>query len=291
MEYITLTNDNIKNISERNVILCTFSEMGAEGNPSMIYLFVGNNKEVVCYNGNYAYGEVKLNALKKKFSPINSFMKAENTKGYQYEYLGSGNHLFINNNGYFTFKEMVGNSGGPDIYDVIPEIAEKIFIKQSENNSKNYNLIWSREGLNNQKLGTFCEYYAKMALTSYGMSVYSSEVDDHGIDFVTESKRGFLKFQVKSIRLESTRYVFVHEKDFDITDENMYMFLIILADGEHPDCYIIPATAWVDKENEGNSLFVHHPNYKEPEYGLNISDKNLAKLQKYRMSLMINSLI
>jgi hypothetical protein len=45
-----------------------------------------------------------------------------------------------------------------------------------------YNLIWSRKGLTPQKLGTFCEYYAKMALTSYGMSVYTAEVDDHGID-------------------------------------------------------------------------------------------------------------
>ncbi len=27
-----------------------------------------------------------------------------------------------------------------------------------------YNLNWHREGLTPQKLGTFCEYYAKMAL-------------------------------------------------------------------------------------------------------------------------------
>lgn len=49
-----------------------------------------------------------------------------------------------------------------------------------------YNLIWSREELTPQKLGTFGEYYAKMELTSYGMSIYTSEVDDHGIDFVAE---------------------------------------------------------------------------------------------------------
>ena len=55
-----------------------------------------------------------------------------------------------------------------------------------------YNLNWSRSDLTRQKLGTFCEYYAKMSLASYGVSIYTSEVDDHGIDFIAESKRGFL---------------------------------------------------------------------------------------------------
>ena len=51
-----------------------------------------------------------------------------------------------------------------------------------------YNLNWSRSDLTRQKLGTFCEYYAKMSLASYGVSIYTSEVDDHGIDFIAESK-------------------------------------------------------------------------------------------------------
>mgnify|MGYP000915475465 CR=1 FL=1 len=43
-----------------------------------------------------------------------------------------------------------------------------------------------------------------MALASYGLSIYTSKVDDHGIDFVAETKKGFLKFQVKTIRSEQT---------------------------------------------------------------------------------------
>ena len=58
-----------------------------------------------------------------------------------------------------------------------------------------YNLNWSRSDLTRQKLGTFCEYYAKMSLASYGVSIYTSEVDDHGIDFIAESKRGFFKLK------------------------------------------------------------------------------------------------
>lgn len=152
-----------------------------------------------------------------------------------------------------------------------------------------YNLNWSRKALSPQKLGIFCEYYAKMALTSYGMSVYTSELDDHGIDFVAEGKDRFLKFQVKSIR-KSTKYVFMREKYFKAHDTSMYLILIILKDGEHPDMYVIPATAW---QAEGSKLLVHHA-YKDkksaPEYGVIISSKNVPELQQFKLEKMIDSL-
>ena len=77
-----------------------------------------------------------------------------------------------------------------------------------------YNLNWSRKELTKQKLGTFGEYYAKMTLASYGMSIYTSEVDDHGIDFVAETSNGFMKFQVKTLR-QGTNYVFMLEEHFN----------------------------------------------------------------------------
>ena len=148
-----------------------------------------------------------------------------------------------------------------------------------------YNLIWSRKELNRQKLGTFGEYYAKMALASYGMSIYSSEVDDHGIDFVAETTKGFLKFQVKTIRSE-TNYVFMKAKNFDISDDSLFLILIMLDDGEHPAVYVIPATAW---NNTEPSAFVFHA-YSEPEYGVNLSKKNLPKIKIYRLENMINNI-
>ncbi len=41
--------------------------------------------------------------------------------------------------------------------------------------AKMYNLNWSRKELTPQKLGTFCEYYAKMSL-AYGLNIFTSEV-------------------------------------------------------------------------------------------------------------------
>lgn len=148
-----------------------------------------------------------------------------------------------------------------------------------------YNLNWSRDELNRQKLGAFGEYYAKMTLASYGMDIYTSEVDDHGIDFVAETKKGFLKFQVKTIR-NKTQYIFMKEKTFKNTDESLYLLLILLTDGEHPELFAIPATAWHDTER---SAFVYHA-YKEPEYGLNLSKKNLPQIEPYRLDNLINTI-
>ena len=38
--------------------------------------------------------------------------------------------------------------------------------------------------LNNQQVEAYTEYFVKMELTMHGFQVYSTEVDDRGIDFV-----------------------------------------------------------------------------------------------------------
>lgn len=151
-----------------------------------------------------------------------------------------------------------------------------------------YNLEWSRKELTRQKLGTFGEYYAKMTMASYGMSIYTSEVDDHGIDFVAETKQGFLKYQVKTIR-QGTNYVYMLEEYFDITDESLYLFLMLLTDGEHPKSYLIPASTWQNTD----SVFVYrkYENKKsKPEYGINLSKKNISHLEKYEFEKMIDQI-
>ena len=151
------------------------------------------------------------------------------------------------------------------------------------------NLVWSRSNLTSQKLGAFCEYYAKMTLASYGFDVYTSEVDDHGIDFVAESKNGFLKFQVKAIRTATSQYVFMRKEHFDIEDKNLFLFLMLLTDGEHPDIYLVPASAW----QQENKVFVYHGyegKKSRPEYGVNISKKNMAELEKYKLASMLSLL-
>ena len=90
--------------------------------------------------------------------------------------------------------------------------------------------------------------------------------------------------ETKKIQDLQSYYV---EDNFDVTDESLYLLLIILTDGEHPALYAIPASAW----NRTEPPFVFH-NYEgkksEPEYGLNLSKKNLPQIDQYRIEKMID---
>lgn len=147
-----------------------------------------------------------------------------------------------------------------------------------------YNLQWSKANLTPQKVGAFCEYYAKMALISYGVNVYTSEIDDHGIDFVAEGRAGFLKFQVKGVR--GLSQVFMEKEKFDVEDDAMFLILLLLVDGEEPDMYVIPASAW----RRESTVFVSHDyegKKSRPDYTVNVSKRNLPELEQYRLENML----
>ena len=141
------------------------------------------------------------------------------------------------------------------------------------------NLYWSK--LNRMQLGRYAEYYAKMEFTSYGFEVYTSEVDDHGVDFVVKDPNSkiFYEVQVKSIR--DIGYVFM-PKVYMQLECNRLVCLLRFVEGQLPEVYIIPAMAW----HNPTALLVEH-NYDQegqksrPEWGINISKKNLEELKTY----------
>ncbi|CRI67223.1 conserved hypothetical protein [Thiocapsa sp. KS1] len=146
--------------------------------------------------------------------------------------------------------------------------------------------IWRR--LNKQQVGAFAEYFVKMELTMYGFQVYGTEVDDRGIDFVARFARGpFIEVQVKSIR--SAGYVFIQKEKF-VLRENLFLALAMLSEGQPPDLYLIPSSAWT----ECNHAFVSR-NYEglqsKPEWGLNVSKRNMPALKPYRFDQIVETLI
>ena len=157
--------------------------------------------------------------------------------------------------------------------------------KREEKRRRAYNVQWARDRLTNQAMGKFCEYYAKMALLSYGIRIYTPEIDDHGIDFVAEGRKGFLKFQVKGVR--GLSQVFMEKEKFDVEDGAMFLILILLLDGEEPDMYVIPASAW----RRESRVFVSHDyegKRSKPDYTVNVSRKNMPELEKYRLENMLS---
>lgn len=129
---------------------------------------------------------------------------------------------------------------------------------------------WSK--LNRLQLGELGEYYAKMMFTSFGYYVFTSEVDDHGIDFVVKSPKDnkYYEVQVKSVRNNS--YVFLRKEKTKISDETLVCYLRF-TDGELPNVYVFPTTVW----NVPNSLFVN----REYEYGISYSKKSENILNEY----------
>ncbi|MGO0059481.1 DUF4365 domain-containing protein [Brevibacillus fluminis] len=141
------------------------------------------------------------------------------------------------------------------------------------------NMNWAV--LNSLQLGKYAEYFAKMEFASYGLEVFSSEVDDRGIDFIIKDRLGrFSEIQVKSLR--GTGYVFAQKSKFNICNPNLYMALLIFKEGQMPDFFLIPSQAW----KAPNEVFVDR-NYdkpgqtSKPEYGINISIKNYHILELF----------
>jgi hypothetical protein len=139
--------------------------------------------------------------------------------------------------------------------------------------------------LNRLQVGLYAAYYVKMQFVLLGCEVYSSEVDDRGIDFVLRRERfqgandspaHYWNIQVTSPR--KTGYVFF-PKDKFLMRSNGLVALVIFEDGREPNLFLIPATAWlkpdnvlVDRDYEGRK--------SAPEYGVNLSKKGILALEQ-----------
>jgi hypothetical protein len=137
---------------------------------------------------------------------------------------------------------------------------------------------WST--LNSLQLGKYGEYLAMMEFMKHGFDVYSSEVDDKGIDLVIRSAAPkYFDIQVKSVRKLS--YIFLFKSKFQIRDNLLAAIILFNEGNENPEFYLVPSAAWkipnallVDRDYEGKK--------SAPEYGLNLSQRNLPLLEPYR---------
>jgi hypothetical protein len=146
---------------------------------------------------------------------------------------------------------------------------------------------WS--ALTNQQVGAFVEYFVKMELTMFGFQVYGTEVDDRGVDFIAQFGDGpFLKIQVKSVR--GTGYVFMEKSKFSLHEHRVLAFGL-LVDGQPPSLFLIPSLEW-----RTPTALLRDRNYGEglksaPEWGMNISKRNMALLEPYSFERTAEAII
>lgn len=144
-------------------------------------------------------------------------------------------------------------------------------------------MMWDE--LNKQQIGKYAEYFVKMLLTMSGFQVYGAEVDDRGIDFVARYKKGpFIEVQVKSMRT-TTGYIFAEKSKFELS-KTLYLALVIFKQGAYPEVYFIPATRWENSDE----VFVGRDyigKKSAPEWGINISAKNMRALTQFNAETSI----
>ncbi len=147
---------------------------------------------------------------------------------------------------------------------------------------------WSH--LNNQQVGAYFEYFVKMELAMFGFEVYTTEVDDRGIDFVARhSRKPFIEIQVKSLR--NYGYIFIPKAHFEPRD-NLYVAVGLLFEGKEPLSFLVPSIVWNQPDGV---VFVgrdyDRPGQKsKPEWGINLSRKNLPALEPYAMGSVLEKL-
>ena len=146
------------------------------------------------------------------------------------------------------------------------------------------NTKWNE--LSRMQLGKYAEYYAKMEFASYGLDVYTSEVDDHGVDFIVKDKKGiFNEIQVKSLRDKG--YTFMQQEKFDLSNQTLHLILMIFEEDRLPNIYLISTNAWNDKNNMFIIRNFDNGQKSKPEYGVNITNSNKELLEKYKFEYRI----
>ena len=143
--------------------------------------------------------------------------------------------------------------------------------------------------LNTQQVGAYFEYFMKMEFTMYGFEVYTAEVDDRGLDFVARKDGGaFLEVQAKCLR--DFGYVFLRKEHFE-PNPSLHVAVGLLFEGKEPLSFLVPSEVW----RTPNAVFVERnydaPGLKsKPEWGINLSRKNLHALEPYSLQPMLESL-
>jgi hypothetical protein len=141
--------------------------------------------------------------------------------------------------------------------------------------------------LNHLQLGKYAEYFVKMEFTLAGFDVYSAEVDDKGIDFVVrKDETAYYDVQVKSAR--GANYIFIQKDKFNLR-KNLLASVVLFEESKTPKIYLIPSSEW----SNPNSLLVsrdYEGKKSKPEWGLNISKKNLDLLSKFEFENVIDTL-
>jgi hypothetical protein len=146
--------------------------------------------------------------------------------------------------------------------------------------------------LSHLQIGRIGEYWVKIWLTLLGFDTYYNDIDDKGIDFILRiDNNKHIDIQVKTIRT-NTGYVYISKETWrNELRDNLFLALVLLDNNKMPRIYFIPSTSWL----KPNELLKDRDYNKEgqkskPEWGINVSKKNMVLLNKYDVTKFIDKI-
>lgn len=129
-ETIYLSNKDLNESIFKDVMFCSFAEGGAMGEPGRVLLI---NKDGQTYHFNYVYDDIDMEKVEKLFpvlgeSEFGMFIHDPVVpRGWNYLNLGMGNYLFVNDEVYSKFMELLdGEDDPPTVYSIWIDIANSI---------------------------------------------------------------------------------------------------------------------------------------------------------------------
>jgi len=141
---------------------------------------------------------------------------------------------------------------------------------------------WSR--MTHLQLGRHAELLVTLEFLRCGYEVYRAEVDERGIDLLVRTRDGgVFDIQVKSSR--NLNYIFYRKESFPLR-ENVYGGAVLYLEKNPPQAFLIPSIVW----SEPSELFVSR-DYSglksKPEWGMNLSQKNLKLLEPIKIGVVL----
>jgi len=146
-----------------------------------------------------------------------------------------------------------------------------------------------KEDSKHLQLGKIGEFLAKAEFIKNGFDVYTTEVDDKGIDFIVRNKSGKY-FEIQS-KATNGKYVFMR-KEFFTPNDSLYLVYLVFG-GKDILISLIPSTEWIKNDRY---KFLANREYKDskskPEYGIDYSKKAIEIIKtKYSFSKIISEMV
>ncbi len=140
-------------------------------------------------------------------------------------------------------------------------------------------------------VGQFGEQLLKLYFIINGFDTFEPMVDDKGIDFIARlNAKKYFDIQSKTIRLKTTNYIFIQKKSWQNELRDNQLIGVTLLQEDHAILLLIPAKAW--ELHTESKIFVDRATYEKPEWGLNISKKNIPfLLDNYSIEKTISEIL